>query len=449
MFRSAASGILRGGIQTGTPGATLAPSLTPTPQLTIRPAATPTPEPTSAPEISVAWTRHYGTAADEAARAIAVDDGGITVVGTTSGTYERPLPGGSDGFIQRYDVAGEVLWTREFGTPGQDWAKDVAADASGLTVLWVSDGSFESRDNARDLYLRRYDRSGTELWTTSYVTPKDEEAGGIAADATGLTVVGTTMGAGRDAVTAPTPEPVEAIVLRYDLDGRLLWTRQFGSPEPVEGDEEGYRHGVNANAVAIDTAGFTVGGSTGGDLAAPNPGPVSDAFVRRYDPDGNVLWTRQWGQEGSEAVMSLAADATGITAVGLTSNSPYMEDLLPAQAFIRRYDLAGTLLWSEIFGSPDEDVAHGVAADAAGLTVTGHTYGSLDGPSKGASDVFVRRYDRAGKVSWATQFGTTGADLGMDVAADATGFTVVGHTNGAIGAPSEGEFDLFVRRYTR
>lgn len=438
-----------GGIRTGTPGATLAPRLPPTLAPTIRPTATPTPEPTSAPEISVAWTSHYGSAVDETAHAIAVDDGGITVVGTTSGTDEQPLPGGSYGYIRRYDFAGEVLWTREFGTPGQDWAKDVAADASGFTVLWASDGSFESRDNTRDLFLRRYDREGTILWTTSYVTPKDEEAGGIVADGSGLTVVGTTMAAGGDLAAAPTTEPVEAIVLRYDLDGRLLWTRQFGSPEPAGGDEEGYRHGVFATAVAIDTAGFTVGGSTGGDLAAPNPGPVSDAYIRRFDPDGNALWTRQWGQEGSDAVTSLAADPTGITAVGLTRNSASEDDLLPSEAFILRYDLAGTLLWSEIFGSPDSTLAHGVAADAAALTVTGLTWGSLDGPNEGEFDVFVRRYDRAGTISWAAQFGTLGPDVGMDVAADAAGFTVVGHTNGSLGGPAQGELDLFVRRYQR
>ncbi len=302
---------------------TLAPTIRPTTTRTPMLTSTPPADPTAAPEISVAWTRHDGTAADEGASAIAVDDGGISVVGTASGTCETPLPGGSDGFIQRYDVAGEVLWTRQFGTPGPDWAKDVAADASGLTLLWVSDGSFESRDNAWDL------------------------------------------------------------------------------------------------------------------------------FLRRYDPDGNVLWTRQWGQEGGDQVLSIAVDETGITAVGQTTNSPYEEDLLPTQAFIRRYDLAGTLLWSEIFGSPDEDVAQGVTADAAGLNVTGHTYGSLDGPNEGTFDVFVRRYDRAGKVVWATQFGTSAEDMGMDVAADAAGFTIVGHTNGSLGGPGKGDLDLFVRRYTR
>lgn len=436
-----------------TPTSSPEESLTPTPEVTATPTTAPTLQPTAAPttatEISTAWTRHFGTAAEDVARAIAVDEGGITVVGTTSGRLEGTLQGSSDVFVRRYDFAGEVLWTRQLGTPGEDRAKDVAADANGLTVLWASDGSFESRDNAKDLFLRRYDRAGTILWTTSYVTPKDEEPGGIAADATGLTVVGTTQGVGSDLVSAPAPEKVEAMVLRYDFDAHLLWTLQFGSPEPDEGDEDGYRLGVIAGAVATDSAGFTVGGITGGDLAAPNAGPTSssgDAFVRRYSPDGSVLWTRQWGQEGSDVLASLATDETGITAVGFTADA-YGEK--PSDAFILRYDRSGTLLWSEIFGTPDSEIAYGVAADSAALTVTGYTYGALDGKHVGTFDVFVRRYDRAGRVTWRTQFGTSGADLGMDAAADAAGFTVFGHTNEALGGPGKGELDLFLRRYSR
>ena len=66
----------------------------------------------------------------------------------------------------------------------------------------------------------------------------------------------------------------------------------------------------------------------------------------------------------------------------------------------------------------------------------------------GAFDVFLRRYDRAGKVTWSSQFGTSGADLGRDVAADTTGFTVFGHTSGSLGGAGLGELDLFVRRYS-
>ena len=121
----------------------------------------------------------------------------------------------------------------------------------------------------------------------------------------------------------------------------------------------------------------------------------------------------------------------------------------PSQAFIRRYDRAGHLQWSKIFGSPDSEVAWGVAADADALTVTGYTFGDLDGDNEGSFDVFVRRYSRSGAAVWKRQFGTTQADLGIDVAADGKGFTILGHTAGALGGDPKGNLDVFVRRYTR
>ena len=178
-----------------------------------------------------------------------------------------------------------------------------------------------------------------------------------------------------------------------------------------------------------------------------NAGPFTDAYVRRYDLAGNVLWTRQWGQQGDDQVLSLAADSTGITAVGYTHADSMGND--PSQAFIRRFDRNGHRLWSQIFGTPDSEIAWGVAADADALTVTGYTYGDLDANNKGTFDVFVRRYSRSGTVTWKRQFGTSGADLGIDVAADGKGFTVLGHTEGSLGGNAKGGLDVFVRRYRR
>jgi len=102
-----------------------------------------------------------------------------------------------------------------------------------------------------------------------------------------------------------------------------------------------------------------------------------------------------------------------------------------------------------VFGTADSEIAWGVASDAGGLTVTGYTYGSLDGKNQGSFDVFVRRYSRTGSLVWRRQFGTNGADLGIDVAADSKGFTVVGHGNGSLGGSPKGELDVFVRRFLR
>jgi hypothetical protein len=78
-------------------------------------------------------------------------------------------------------------------------------------------------------------------------------------------------------------------------------------------------------------------------------------------------------------VLSLAADATGVTAVGVTQAGAHSAEV-PVDAFIVRYDRSGNLLWSEIFGLAEaSEIAWGVAADEDALTVTGHTYGALDG----------------------------------------------------------------------
>jgi hypothetical protein len=198
--------------------------------------------------------------------------------------------------------------------------------------------------------------------------------------------------------------------------------------------------------LAIDSAGFTVGGATDGDMEGPNAGPFSDAFIRRYDHQQRLLWTRQWGQPGDDSVLSLAADDAGITAVGYTHADPFGNE--PSQAFIRRYDRSGNLLWSQVFGSTESEIAWGVSADGGRIFVTGYTYGTLDGTHGGGLDVFARRYDRAGNITYRTQFGTGGAEIGIDVAADPGGFTILGHTNGALGGASLGELDLFLRRYS-
>jgi hypothetical protein len=384
---------------------------------------------------STAWTRQFGTTAEDIAGGIASDAGGITVVGSTNGSLKGELDGFSDGFIRRYDHDGHVLWTKQFGTAGQDWAVDVAADGAGITVLGQTDGTFGSPEirTDRDLYVRRYDRNGTHLWTRQFGTDEDDEPGAIAADSSGVIVVGSTTGAlqGTNA-----PDDSDAIVRRYDRSGNVVFTKQFGTAS-----------GDSATAVSIDAAGFTVGGGTDGDLARNNAGPFTDAFVRRYSSAGKVQWTRQWGQRGDDQVLSMAADGSGITSVGYTHKDAQGNE--PSQAFIRRHDRDGDLVFSRIFGSPDSEIAWGVAADSKGLTVTGYTFGDLDGDNKGTFDVFVRRYSRIGTVTWARQFGTTGADLGIDVAADSDGFAVLGHTNGDLAGDGKGELDLFVRRFDR
>ena len=371
--------------------------------------------------VSATWTRQFGTVAEEIAGGIAQDSGRLH----RRRHHRRPArPRASRAPTTASSAAttatGKVLWTRQFGTGSQDMAIDVAADSGGLTIIGVTDGSFTGGAGTLgtdDIFVRRYDRAGTPPLDPPV---RDRQGRGRGRDRR-RRAPGSSSSAPRGAPSPGTNtlDDPDAFVRKYDRQGNVMWTRQFGTPD-----------GDTADAVSIDGGGFTVGGGTDGDLGRKNAGPFTDMYVRRYTAAGNAVWTRQWGQKGDDQALSVAGDGTGVTAVGYTHADQYGN--ASSQAFIRRYDRAGNLVFGKIFGSVDSEIAWGVAADSAAITVTGYTYGSMDAQNKGSFDVFVRRYDRAGNVVWKQQFGTGGADLGMDVAADGTGFTILGHTNGKL-----------------
>jgi hypothetical protein len=110
-------------------------------------------------------------------------------------------------------------------------------------------------------------------------------------------------------------------------------------------------------------------------------------------------------------------------------------------------EVADPPLATNDFGTAGFDRAKDVAArKGSGVVVVGNTTGSLDGPTKGGGDAFIRGYDSRG-VLWAEQFGTRGFDDATDVVVDPTGLSyVAGETNGALGF-KKGSTDAFLRKY--
>ena len=59
-------------------------------------------------------------------------------------------------------------------------------------------------------------------------------------------------------------------------------------------------------------------------------------------------------------------------------------------AFLRKYDANGNALWTLQFGTAGADSAHGVATDSSLIYVAGSTTGALFGQTAaGGSDAFV------------------------------------------------------------
>ena len=84
------------------------------------------------------WARQFATPTPDATFQIAADSTGVYMAGVTQGalpglTAVSPL---QDGFLRKYDLAGNILWTREFSPkPSGFSANSVAADSTGAYVV--------------------------------------------------------------------------------------------------------------------------------------------------------------------------------------------------------------------------------------------------------------------------------------------------------------------------
>ena len=334
-------------------------------------------------------------------------------------------------------------WTRQFGTTNVDEAVAVTMDRAGnqLVTGWtqgVLPGQTSS--GSLDAFIRKYNPAGKELWTRQFGSSDRDYVRGVVTDRAGNvylagetegTLTGQTSSGGRD-----------AFLRKYDPAGTELWTRQFGGAG-----------GDGGAGVALDAAEQVyIVGTTRGTLPGQTTGGDYDAFIRRYDPAGNDVWTRQFGGIEGEGARGIAVGPGGLLAiVGTTQGAfPTQSNAGGFDAFLTQYDLDGNALWMRQFGTGLNDYGVAVATDGKGeIVIVGSTDGALPAQtSAGGTDVFLRRFSSTGTTMWTEQFGDVYTDAAMSVAMDGAGRIVIAGSFERSGPGRKGRgLEAFVRGY--
>src|SRR5262245_3168745 len=270
-------------------------------------------------------------------------------------------------------------------------------------------------------------------WIRQFGTAVLDRAWGTDVDAAGnVYTAGVTAGALPGQISAGGSD---AFVRKYDPAGTEMWTQQFGTA----GEDLAWDVAVDRAVGSVYVVGFL------GNIGAFNE---HNAYLRKYNSSGFEVWTRQIGQV-SEAQGVTVDPAGNIYIAGfVTGTLPGQTSAGSTDAFVRKYDSAGNVLWTRQFGSPSFDSASRIAADQAGnVAVVGTTTGALPGQvAAGAADDFVRQYDFAGNELWTRQFGSADFESATGVAVDQLGNVFVsGQTQGALpGQISAGSSDAFI-----
>src|SRR3989338_466691 len=270
--------------------------------------------------LEVVWRRQFGTAGDDRGLSITIGSGGkvVYVAGTVGFPYAlsgEASAGIEDAFVRKYDEFGNVIWTRQFGTAGWDKALDVAASPDGSVYVGGSTTgvlSGQASAGSTDAYVRKYDVYGNEVWTRQFGSSGDDVVNShfglaVAAD-NSVYIVGDTLGVLLGQTSAGDRD---AYVRKYDTSGNEVWTRQFG-------DQFGFADG--AQAVSVDNLGdvFVVGFTTGTFQGQSYYGQA-DIFVRKFNSSGVTIWTSQFGSSNPDFASD--APAGSLFIVGVTGSS--------------------------------------------------------------------------------------------------------------------------------
>ena len=401
------------------------------------------------------WTIQFGTPFSDRASRVTTDSfGNLYVVGATNGKFpgQQRSGGKIDAFLRKFDPTGTELWTRQFGSIGDDLALAVAVDSQG-NILVAGEAGEDVPGKLRvgglnGAYVRKFSPSGDALWLRHFGIQQPSRATGVGVDRMGnVFIVGNIqgnlpgqVGLGND----------DAFLRAYSSDGEELWNRQFGS--------EG---GDFATEVAISDSGeiYVVGWSRNkvqpiGRLEHVVMAP----FVRKYDGEGLEIWSRHLPIDGFARATGAAVDAQGsLYMVGWVSGSlPGQRQLGRTDGFVRKFTADGRMAWDSQYGTDNEDRALGVGVDQAGNTyVAGWTKGVFPGQTGLGpktffvrQDAFVRKLDIGGSEVWTRQFGTKMPQSAVSVSAGPVyEMFVVGETTGSLsGQTYLGTVDAFMMK---
>jgi len=345
------------------------------------------------------WAKQFGTSATDFATSACVDnDNNLYVTGITDGSLFGTSAGSTDAFVTKFSPNGGTLWSKQFGTSSEDFANDVAVDAqNNVYVVGETGGSLFGQNSgadadlraATDAYIVEYDAGGNQLWSKQFGDGQISSASRIRLDNAGdIYVAGGTASLFGQAVTG-----YDAYVAKFSPDKTLVWGQQFGSVNP--GDR------TDADGLCLDAGGnIYVGGVTNmHDNIDGNP-DTEDGYVTKLDANGNTLWSQPWSTAAADDVSDLALDSQGnIYAVGQTEGSlfgPFAGG--DGNGAMAKYDTNGNLIASVQYGGYTGLASLAVDAQDR-LYLAGGTNVSLFGLCAGGEDIFVQRLDANGQVA--------------------------------------------------
>ena len=289
---------------------------------------------------------------------------------------------------------------------------------------------------------------GSELWQKRFVSIQSEFILGGAISTNGeIYLTGWTDGNLTPGENIP--GLMDAFLRKIDLEGRTLWVTQFGS-----------QNSDDASALIVDhDENVLVSGKSRGEIAKNENQGGWDAFLYKFDSDGNEIFRVQFGEDEDEFPKDVAVDSENNIYVVGRSESIVDQGIGFGgwDGFVTKFDTNGNEIWSKYFGGIEDDFLDAVSIDTEDNIFLSLTKRSIlptrvpvgnDFVTENVSGIEVIKIDKFGNEIWTGVFGTNSDDEVMTIETDLNGNIFLGGlTRGAFeGFVNQGRSDAFLAK---
>lgn len=349
----------------------------------------------------------------DAANSVAVDTTGNAYV---AGLYQNTVdfgnghsatsnaPNGKNNiFVVRVSADGTTQWLKTWGGQTGGEAYTVAVDAARGYVYIEGDWStspntgtvdfnpgglngLRQNHGFYDAFLSKYDLNGNFQWVRTWGGSQYDDGPGVAVDAAGNVFVCGMYGSqdinfdpagGASGLGHPASDSsnmlLDVFLSKFDADGNFQWVRTWGGAGVEDsGAIAAVDHAGNVYATgrfSCTNCNFNVGAS-GPALPADlhSSQGAFDAFVSKFDTNGNFQWARTWGGAQIEMADALAVDDANDVYVGAlvsgTTGGP-LSRIVTSEAAFTKFAADGTHQWTKTWGGSGADEVWNLKVDEA------------------------------------------------------------------------------------
>ncbi len=321
---------------------------------------------------------------------------------------------GEDTYACKTDNAGNVYF---------------AGETRSTTAIATSGAYQTTLSSATDAYLAKFTSGGVRLWATYYGAGSNESAYGCDVDASNNVYM-----AGRN--------QSGAILFKFNANGLHQWHVSMGSSS--------YDFG---RACATDASGnvYLSGETTAtSGIATPGShqtvfggGTNSDAFLAKYDGNGNLLWATYYGGNNEDFGYGCDTDPSGNvylagatrSASGISTSGSHQATMGASSggakdAFLVKFNSNGVRQWGTYYGAAGDDYGYACTIDLygniflAGTTSSSSniaTAGSYQASHGGIADAYLVKFTTSGSRIWGTYVGGADYDEGFACTTDGSG----------------------------